>query len=249
MEEEKESKKRKKKYDADDFVEFELADKLIIVGIVVIAALSVLATIWWVTTKHNKELEEKINSFTKINQNETYRYTYEDDLITIYEGIEKVADYQCNDKCTINDIADDKFNIGHDNYISILDGKTYMIFNISTDSVYYILDTYPKVTESKEYGLIVKNGKYGLMDSNAGIVLDLNYDEINSVGNYFLAIQENKLQIFDKEIKELLNTPISVSEGTVLNAIYRGDSIYIYLTDINHITTNYTYNTISKTLN
>lgn len=65
----------------------------------------------------------------------------------------------------------------------------------------------PNISEEK-YFLLYENGKYGVIDANGDIIVEVNYDEIqipNPTKPVFLCMNENKINIYNEKKENIFN--------------------------------------------
>ena len=126
-----------------------------------------------------------------------------------------------NSNKTISDEYDDIIEVTFDNvnynYLILINNEGYSILNVENDeittlpsNIQYIDELYKYNKESKQYEIISKKylkvfdgNKYGVVDYNGNIVVDMIYDNIVIDGNYFIVRDNNIYSLIDYNNKVL----------------------------------------------
>lgn len=210
---------------------FEKADRIIIIVIVLTILLAIGYTIFLVNYKYEKSHKKEYSSYIAIPKNNKYRYKIENNEIVFYDG-KKVADkYKCISNCTIKEYATNQFKSAYDEFIPIYDNDKYIIYNLDIKSVYYTFDSYPKVTDNSDFGLVINNGKYGLVNKKGTLLLNTDFDSIETTNNYIITLKNNVINIYDNNAKKLTSDDIKNIYEIV--AVEKDDYLFIYITDTN----------------
>lgn len=207
----------------------ELADKIIIASMGVAIIIAILGTIAWVNYKYSPS--NKDNIYKKIPGNQTYKYTTDSNKIFLYEDNKMVDTYACVSNCKIKNNEADQFTIEYDSFISIYDNNKYLLYNPEIKATYYTFDTYPKTTKNKNYGLVIKDTKYGIINKSGGLILNTEYDYIEAAENNLVTLKNNIINVYDYTGKKLTSDEYTnIKEIVVLE---KEKTLYIYTTDIN----------------
>lgn len=210
---------------------FEKADRIIIIIIIITILLAIIFTICWVNYKYEKSHKKEYSSYTAIPKNNKYRYKIKNNEITFYDGKQVVDTYKCISNCTIKEYASNQFKSAYDEFIPIYDNDKYIIYNLDIKSVYYTFDSYPKVTDNPDFGLVMNNGKYGLVNSKGTLLLNTEFDSIETTNNYLVTLKNNVVNIYDNNAKKLTSDEIKNIYEIV--ALEKDDYLFIYTTDTN----------------
>jgi hypothetical protein len=207
----------------------ELIDKIIISSMGVSALIAILLTVVWVNYKHSPN--NKDNIYKEIEGNKTYTYTIESNKINLYKKKEMIDSYTCINNCKIKKNETDQFIIEYDSFISIYDNNKYLLYNPEIKATYYTFDTYPKITKNKNYGLVVKDNKYGIINKSGGLILNTEYDYIEATENNLVTLKNYVINVYDYSGKKITNDEYTnIKEIVVLE---KEKTLYIYTTDIN----------------
>lgn len=177
-----------------------------------------------------------------------YKIKYEDGIFFKY-----LYFYNCSDELCATDDYDDINNDGlvysiyrydydskiptyekiNDKYIILNDNDNYLYYNYLEGKIVNDYQEYKNI--NNEY-LIVKNEeKYGIIDIDNNSKLEINYDYINYVVEIFVTIKDNELDIYNKEIKSILDDKITINDNDKVNFNFNEDSIEMVIGDIKYI--------------
>ncbi len=210
---------------------FEKIDLIIIIICSLAIIIASVLTAVLVNYKAEKKNKEVYSSYTAIPRNSKYRYKISNNEISFYDGKSIVDTYKCTKNCSIKDYATDQFKSDYDEFIPIYDNDQYIIYNIDIKSVYYTFDSYPKITNNKDYGLVMSNGKYGLVSSKGSLILKAEFDSVELTENYLITLKNNVLNIYDKYANKLTNDEINNIYEVA--PVEKENSLYLYITDTN----------------
>lgn len=77
----------------------------------------------------------------------------------------------------------------------------------------------------------MNNGKYGLVNSKGTLLLNTEFDSIETTNNYLVTLKNNVVNIYDNNAKKLTSDEIkNIYEIVVLE---KDDYLFIYTTDTN----------------
>ncbi len=207
----------------------ELVDKIIIASIGIAIIIAILSTVAWVNYKSKAS---KDDIYIEIPGNNKYKYVNQSNIIYLYEGKNVSDTYTCISECKIKDYEEDQFRIEYDSFISIYDNNKYLLYNPEIKAVYYTFDSYPTKTKNKNYGLVVRDTKYGIMNKTGGLILNTEYDYIETSENNIITLKNNIINIYDYTGKKLTNDEIiNIKEFVVLEE-EKEKTLYIYTTYI-----------------
>lgn len=106
----------------------------------------------------------------------------------------------------------------YDRYSNV-DEIKYLIIHENSDK-YSVTDLYGNYIVEPNFDmvypidndnfLIIKDKKYGVMNLNNEYIFNLEYDGIAFSKNFYLVVKDNKLNIYTKDLKQILDTPINL---------------------------------------
>lgn len=210
----------------------ESVDKIIIFIIFFIFILSILGTIWWVNYKRGLEIKNLINNYSSI-QYSNYKYNKEGKTIYFYKDADQVSKYKCTQECSIDELQSEQFIFDNEDLIYITEGTEFIVYDIKTNKKILVLDKCPKATTIKEYGIITKNNKNGIVNDMGVIISDFQYDNISTIDNYIIAYSEGNIYVYDKSMKLLDNVKTNTNNIDDLVLLSNEEKITVIITTQN----------------
>ena len=105
-------------------------------------------------------------------------------------------------------------------YLIIKTNEEFSIYNVSNDKYvklsreiidfFDIYDPYNNLKSDKYIIAINENGKFGVIDYEGKVIIDFKYDNINLIGENFLARKEGKAGVLDKNQKTIIDFKYSM---------------------------------------
>ena len=179
---------------------------------------------------------EKVNEL-KINKNYTIQTNEKTNQQYIINNINN----------TISNMYDSITEITFDNktysYLLLSIDEKNEIMNLQTDEIIeldekiiYIVDPYEykdnrKYIKNDKYLITANNGKYGIIDYNGNIILDLIYDYIKIIDNGFIIKENNKFGIINENKEYILKPEYQEIFDYKNNLVIKKDNKYAIIND------------------
>ena len=179
---------------------------------------------------------EKVNEL-KINKNYTIQTNEKTNQQYIINNINN----------TISNMYDSITEITFDNktysYLLLSIDEKNEIMNLQTDEIIeldekiiYIVDPYEykdnrKYIKNDKYLITANNGKYGIIDYNGNIILDLKYDYIKIIDNGFIIKENNKFGIINENKEYILKPEYQEIFDYKNNFVIKKDNKYAIIND------------------
>jgi len=169
----------------------------------------------YVVSDNNKYfIYNKLNNNTLILDNyklvifdNKLEFIYSDNSLYDIENFEKIDiigslldDKQqtyCLDNASIIQYNTNKYLFTkNDNKVNILDFKGNLVNTFLYDDI---------VSTKENYFIVYDNNKYGVVDINKKVILDISYDKIYYNNNYYLTLEDRKINVYDEKFQKLTN--------------------------------------------
>lgn len=96
-----------------------------------------------------------------------------------------------------------------EDYIIINDNDNYLYYNFVRGSVLNDYDSYKNF--DNKYLIVKEKIRYGLIDIDNNILLNLSYDYIDYIDEYIVTIKDNILNIKDINLENIIEFPIEMT--------------------------------------